>query len=189
MAINRVLACLLGATFVAAGVVGASMLAPREAGAALVKVRTCGGGTFELNAYEKRVLEFHNRSRVKRGLKALCVNVALTKAARSHSREMLEKDYASHNSFNGETIKERLRRFGYTSSGYSYFLIGENIAWGCGSRGSPDYIFKWWMNSKYHKSNILNKNFRDVGIGVRRGTFKTCKRAATYTVDFGARRR
>jgi len=189
MAMKRMLASLLVATLVAAGVIGASVLSPREAGASLVKVKTCGGGTIELNAYEKRVLEFHNRARVKRGLKALCVNITLTKAARAHSQEMLDKDYASHNSFNGETIKERLTRFGYTSSGCTYYLIGENIAWGCGSRGAPDHIFKWWMNSTYHRSNILNKNFREVGIGARVGKFKTCKRARTYTVDFGTRRR
>jgi uncharacterized protein YkwD len=189
MAMKRMLASLLVATLVAAGVIGASVLAPREAGASLVKVKTCGGGTIELNAYEKRVLEFHNRTRTKHGLKTLCVNVALTKAARAHSQEMLDKDYASHTSFNGETIKQRLTRFGYTSSGCTYYLIGENIAWGCGSRGAPDHIFKWWMNSKYHRSNILNKNFREVGIGVRGGKFKTCKQARTYTVDFGTRRR
>lgn len=189
MAMKRVLACLLAAALVAIGVVGASILAPREAGASLVTVRTCGGGTIELNAYEKRVLELHNKTRTRHGLKTLCVNVALTNAARAHSREMLDKDYASHDSFNGETVGERLKRFGYTSSGCSYYLIGENIAWGCGSRGAPAYIFKWWMNSKYHKSNVLNKNFREVGIGVRGGTYKTCKQARTYTVDFGTRRR
>jgi len=38
---------------------------------------------------------------------------------------MLDKDYTSHNSFNGETVKQRRKRFGYTSDGYSYYLYGE----------------------------------------------------------------
>ena len=44
---------------------------------------------------------------------------------------MLDKDYMEHNSFNGESIRHRLERFGYTFGGYTFYLYGENIA-GCG---------------------------------------------------------
>jgi uncharacterized protein YkwD len=102
---------------------------------------------------------------------------------------MLDKDYASHSSFNGESVRERLERFGYTSDGYSYYLHGENIAWGCGSYGDPENIFRWWMHSSDHRSNILKKKFREVGIGAVTGTYKTCTPATIYTGDFGVRRR
>lgn len=164
-------------------------LVPPGAHAALVSVRTCDGGTIDLDAGEKRMLELHNRARTKRGLKPLCVHPALTEAARAHSREMLDKDYLSHQSFDGETVKERLERFGYTSDDYSYYVYGENIGWGCGSSGAPDDVFKWWMNSPDHRSNILGKKFREIGIGAVAGTYKTCTQATIYTVDFGARRR
>jgi len=97
------------------------------------------------------------------------------------------RDYLSHNSFNGETVMQRLARFGYTREDYSYFLYGENIAGGCGSYGSPDNIFKWWMHSSGHRSNILKDKFREVGIGVLTGTYKSCSQERMYTVDFGAR--
>jgi uncharacterized protein YkwD len=168
--------------------VGALALMPKEAQATLVGVPTCDGGTISLNSEEKRVLELHNKARQKRGLKRLCVHPILTQAARSHTREMLDKDYAAHESFNGETVMERLERFGYTSEGFSYYLYGENIAWGCGSYGAPDNMFKWWMHSSEHRSNILKKEFREVGIGVLRGTYKSCNQATMYTVDFGTRR-
>lgn len=189
MAKRHVSVAILAATLAVITAVGASALAPQEADAKLVAVKTCGGGTIKLNGGEKRGLVLHNRARTKRGLKALCVHPDLTQAARAHSREMLNRDYLSHNSFNGETVKERLERFGYTFGRYSYYVYGENIAWGCGSRGAPDRIFKWWMSSSGHRLNILNKKFREIGIGVRRGTYKSCGHATMYTVDFGTRRR
>lgn len=162
---------------------------PHEADAGLVTVRTCRGGSIELTNTEKSMLERHNQTRTRHGLKALCVSGALTSAARAHSQDMLNKDYASHYSLSGESVKQRLVRYGYILSGYSYYAIGENIAWGCGSHGSPGYIFDWWMHSPAHRSNILNKNFRQVGIGARTGSFKTCRQATMYTADFGVRRR
>lgn len=184
-----VLVAVLAALLAAITAVSISALAPQEADAGLITVKTCGGGTIKLNGNEKRMLELHNKARAKRGTRALCVHPALTKAARAHSKEMLDKDYLSHDSFDGETVKQRLERFGYTFDGYSYYVYGENIAWGCGTYGAPDRIFKWWMGSSEHRSNILNKKFREVGIGVPTGTYKRCDHATMYTVDFGTRRR
>lgn len=163
-------------------------LVPRGTQASLPTVKTCGGGTIKVSANEKRMLELHNNARTKRGLKTLCVHPDLTAAARAHSQDMLNKDYASHESPSGENVGERLERFGYGSDGFSYYLIGENIAWGCGSRGSAEHLFKWWMHSRGHRHNILNKKFREVGIGARTGTFKSCDHATMYTADFGTRR-
>ena len=145
MATKRVSAFLLAASLARLAAFGVSVLEPHEAEATLVGLPTCDGGTITLNAAEKRVLELHNKARKKRGLQTLCVHPILTQAARAHSKEMLGKDYTSHNSFNGETVMERRERFVYTSEGYTYYLYGENIAWGCGSYGSPESIFKWWM--------------------------------------------
>ena len=172
---------------VAAMVVSATQ--PQEANATTtVSVRTCSGGTIQLNADEKRSLDLHNQTRAANGLPGFCVHPALTNAARSHSQEMLDKGYFAHNSYNGETVKARLERFGYTFSGYSFWKYGENIYWGSGTSASPDSAHKWWMNSAGHKANILSRDFREVGIGVRTGTYKGYAGAKMYTVDFGVRR-
>ena len=42
---------------------------------------------------------------------------SLERASRSHSCEMLRREYFSHSSYNGESFAARLRRFGYTTSG------------------------------------------------------------------------
>lgn len=181
---------LLAAIIAVVAAVGISAVEPEKAEAATyITVNTCDGGTIQLNSDEKRIFDLQNRARTKRGKKALCVHPDLTAAARAHSQEMLDKDYSAHESFNGETVKERLERYSYTFDGYSYYWYAENIAWGSGDAYSnPDRIFKWWMHSSHHRSNILDKKFREVGIGVQTGTYKSYTNTKMYTVDFGTRR-
>jgi uncharacterized protein YkwD len=44
------------------------------------------------------------------------------------------------------------------------------------------------MDRPGHKDNILDESFREIGIGIRPGTYQTYSGAAMYTVDFGTRR-
>lgn len=163
---------------------------PQEANAGTtVSVRTCDGGTISLSTTENRILSMHNQARTANGLRRLCVHRVLTRAARSHSQEMLDKDYFAHESFNGETDQARMKRFGYTSSGFAFWKVGENIYRGSGTSGSARSAFTWWMNSSGHRANILDPDFRNVGIGVRRGEFKGQAGTTMYTVDFGVRRK
>ena len=182
MAMKRVLVSLVAAMVVAIGVVGASVLAPRKAEATLITVKTCGGDTIELNGNEKRVLELHNRARIKRGLKPLCVQPALTAASRAHSKEMIDKDFFRHESYDGESNGARLKRFGY-----DWYASGENIARGSGYLSKPENRFEAWMRSQGHRKNILDKNFREVGVGAVTGDFKGVGGTTIYTVDFGTR--
>jgi uncharacterized protein YkwD len=173
--------------------VGAAMAVsagqPQEANAAsTVSVRSCDGGTILLTTAESRTLSMHNQARTANGLPKLCVHRLLTKAARSHSQEMINKDYFAHESFNGETDKARLERFGYTFSGFSFTKYGENIYMGSGTSGTPRSAFTWWMNSPPHRANILDPDFREVGIGVRKGDYQGQAGTSMYTVDFGVRR-
>lgn len=151
-----------------------------------VSVKTCTGGALDLTTDEKRMLDLHNKARADNNLPAFCVDSTLTRAARAHSQEVLDKDYFAHNSFNGETFSARLKR-----AGYAYRTAGENIAWGSGPLSTPENRFKGWMDSSGHKANILNKNFREIRIGARTGAYtdrktgKTYNGAAMWTADFG----
>ena len=149
-------------------------------------VESCTGETIQLSGYEKRVLDLHNWTRAEYGLQPLCVHHALTEAARAHSQEMLDGDYFGHESSDGGTVEGRLERFGYTSYGYSYWAIGENIGWGTGYKGLPDHRFDEWMASSDHYPNILSEDFDEIGIGVRVG--HGYGDGEMYTVDFGTRR-
>jgi len=64
---------------------------------------------------------------------------------------------------------------------------GENIAWGTRSYGSPRRIKLSWLNSSPHRSNILKSSFRDLGLGMRKGTFRGYRNAQVWTAHFGYR--
>lgn len=149
-------------------------------------VETCTGESIQLSGDEKRVLDLHNWTRAEYGLRPLCLHPVLTEAARTHSQEMLDVGYFGHESSDGRTAEGRLEGFGYTSSGYSYWAIGENIGWGTGYKGLPDHRFEEWMASSDHRPNILSEDFDEIGIGVRAG--HSYDDGTMYTADFGTRR-
>jgi uncharacterized protein YkwD len=179
---SRHLKVVFGAMMFAAvfSLLGA-VIPPGKARAATT-VKTCGGESISLKFKEKRLLALHNADRTARGLKPLCADPRLTRAARSHSREMIAKDYFTHTSYNGESVSERLDRFGYHRSVYA-----ENIAGGSGSPAKPGSIFRRWMDSPPHKGNILDGRFRPVGVGAYTGNYKGTGDYTMYTVDFGVR--
>ena len=128
-----------------------------------------------------------NAERTERGLRPLRLNHRLAVAARGHARDMVRRDYFSHDSFSGASFVDRIRHNGYLR-GRRAWVVGENLAWGAGNRSTPASIVRAWMNSPGHRANILQRRFREVGIGLAMGaptgSFDT---AATYATDFGAR--
>ena len=163
------------------GIVALGMLmmeAPVAQAAVGGYVNKCGGGKILLNASEKRTFTLHNAARRDRNLKLFCVHPTLEKAARAHSKDMIERDYFSHDTKGGnEDACERIRRYGYIWRG-----CGENI----GYNSTPDRMFDAWMSSSGHRANILNGGFREVGIGAYTGDYGDY-RTTMYTVDFGVR--
>jgi uncharacterized protein YkwD len=129
-----------------------------------------------------------NRERTRKGMRALRVNRRLSRAAIAHTRDMINRHYFEHVSLTGKDVVDRLRTTGYIGNVTSW-LVGENLAWGSGSRSSPRQIVVAWLNSPGHRRNMLNRRFREIGIGV---VFSTpsgnAPTAATYTTTFGYRR-
>jgi uncharacterized protein YkwD len=174
---------VLGAMILASATAYLSVpIKPEMVEAATTSVKTCSGGSITLDVKEERTLMLHNETRADYGLEPLCIDPVLTRAARSHSREMVEKDYFSHYSYDGEGVGSRLRRFGYDWS-----VCGENIAGGYGEPGEPDSIFELWINSTHHRANILDGRFQQVGVGTYTGSYKGMEGYTMYTVDFGSR--
>ncbi len=121
------------------------------------------------------------RGRAENGLLKFCVRPALQRAARAHSKEMIDKDYFSHGSANGQDFSVRVKRFGY-----NWRTIGENIAWGSNSLSSPENRFEGWMNSP-GQGQHLNKSFREIGIGTATDAYAGYDNATMWTADFRAR--
>ena len=139
-------------------------------------------------ALSKATVCLVNRERTRRGMRALRVNRRLSRAAVAHTRDMIERHYFEHVSLAGKDVVDRLLTSGYLGKVRSW-LVGENLAWGRGTRSSPRQIVVSWLNSPGHRRNMLNRRFREIGIGV---VFSTpsgnAATAATYTTTFGYRR-
>jgi uncharacterized protein YkwD len=151
-------------------------------------VERCEGGKIFLSEKEKKTFVLHNEIRKEHKLATFCVHSKLQEAARAHSKDMIRRDYFSHNTKGRSSFDERLVRFGYDAKGYDYYRVGENIALGSDSDGTPESRMRSWMRSDGHRHNILNEEFREIGVGTRTGQYKSVEGVTMYTVDFGVRR-
>jgi len=152
----------------------------------------CGDSTtvprqLSLHQMRSSVLCLLNRIRGHYRLHALAYNKALRDSASAHSVSMVVHGYFAHQGPGG-TMDHRISRAGYLAAA-GEFVIGEDIGGGDGRPGSPMAVVRDWMHSPPHRRNILDPHFRDAGVGVARGfpLDGAGGRAATYTVDFGAR--
>lgn len=150
----------------------------------------CNGAGASASQVKKRTLVratlcVLNHQRRKHGLRALRLDRRLSRAARMHSAAMARHSFFSHDSPNGSDFVDRIRRSGYLR-GARNWSVGENIAWGSGSRSAVRSIARAWMNSPGHRANILSRSFRAIGIGISYGTPAGVE-GATYTTDFGRR--
>ncbi|MEI8081590.1 MAG: CAP domain-containing protein [Actinomycetes bacterium] len=81
----------------------------------------------------------------------------LTAAAYRHSADMAARQYFSHDSLDGRTPWQRIKDAGWSGNGY----LGENIA-----IDNTTANINLWLNSSGHCANIMNRNFRYLGVGV-----------------------
>jgi uncharacterized protein YkwD len=136
---RRVVA-LLAATCALAG--GA---APAEAFSSANGVR--------LNAVEARLAALINQARTSRGIPALTVVPGTTDLARNWSMNQATKNLLYHN----PNLVSGVERYGSRD----WRAVGENV----GRGWNPDPLFQAYMNSPGHRENILNPNYRYLGIG------------------------
>jgi uncharacterized protein YkwD len=116
---------------------------------------------YAANISPAEVIRLTNVQRSANGLGALTENSALNGAALAKGNDMLAKGYWAHFAPDGTSPWSFFLKFGY-----KYKYAGENLA-----RDFPDAssAVSAWMNSPSHKENILNPNYREIGIGVVEG--------------------
>jgi hypothetical protein len=109
------------------------------------------------------LLEYLNSERRSKKLPPLVLNEQLSQSAYLKAKDMLEKGYFSH--FSPEGLSPW---YWFKLSAYDFKYAGENLA--IGFLDSRE-VHNAWMNSVSHRQNILNPNYREVGIAVLRGKF------------------
>jgi uncharacterized protein YkwD len=73
-------------------------------------------------------------------------------------------------------------------AGATSYAVGENIAWGTGSFGTPRQTMSGWLHSTGHRENILRVDYRELGIGyLADQTFQGYAGATLWSQEFGVR--
>jgi uncharacterized protein YkwD len=128
-----------------------------------------------------------NKARRHNGLRRFAPDPRLESAARGHSAAMDSSNFFSHDG-DGSPL-DRVKESGYLA-GASTWMVGENISWGSGGQGSPKVTVARWMASSKHRSSILSRRFRDIGVGVAIGSPNggSGLDSAIYTANFGLSR-
>ena len=109
-----------------------------------------------LSSDARKMVELVNLERKADGLPALEYNGQLTEAARRHALDMATHDICSHVMSNGEQFYQNV-----FASGYPVSTVGENLAVGI---ATPEEAFECLLSSSEHRSNIMNSDFRQIGV-------------------------
>jgi uncharacterized protein YkwD len=126
-----------------------------------------------------------NEERRTRGKTALAANRELRRAAESYAKLMVAQHFESHVSPAGSTVSSRIKKTAYLK-GAGRWVVGENLGDGEDPRSTPHELMLAWMVSASHRAHILDGTFRDIGVGVVRGTpALDGGPGATYCVEFG----
>ncbi|MCA1444535.1 carboxypeptidase regulatory-like domain-containing protein [Ensifer sp. IC4062] len=138
------------------------------------------------SANEQYLLELINAERAKAGVQPLAFDNDLGEAAEGHSQWMLAADVFSHTGSGGSSSTQRMKAAGYVLQGS--WATGENIAWATtraptGYQDEVKLLHTNLMNSSGHRANLLNPNFREVGLGVEVGDYRG-RSSAFATEDF-----
>jgi uncharacterized protein YkwD len=158
----------------------------------VMKASDCAGAelvptTANLAAIRSATLCLLNVERTQRGRTPLRSHGELAVVAGSYARAMVDYSFFGHDSPNGSTFVDRIKRTTYLTRTAGW-AIGENLAWGEVELASPAEIVDAWMRSPGHKRNIIDTRYVEIGIGVVYGTPGNSEQAgATYATEFGTR--
>ena len=110
------------------------------------------GNAYAEENFAVEVLNLVNAERAKVGVAPLILAKDLQEAADIRAREIVE--VFSHTRPDGSDCFTVMKNRGWT--------CGENIAAG---HASASETVEQWMNSEYHRENILNPAFHELGVG------------------------
>ncbi|GAA3047903.1 sigma-70 family RNA polymerase sigma factor [Streptomyces glomeratus] len=121
-----------------------------------------------------QVVALVNKERAAAGCGPLTEDPQLEQAAQGHSDDMAARNFFEHTNPDGADPGQRI-----TAAGYRWSTYGENIARG---QQTPQAVMDSWMNSPGHRANILNCSFKNIGVGIHKGSG-----GPWWTQDFGAK--
>lgn len=108
--------------------------------------------------FEYQLFDLTNASRKNHGLSILTWDDHVRETAREHSLDMAENHYFSHTNLQGQSPFDRMEQ-----DNIRFITAGENLAYG---QFSSIFAHEGLMNSLGHRENILQENYKYLGVGV-----------------------
>ena len=107
------------------------------------------------------LLKYTNKKREENGASNLRLNAKLSSAAEKKAQDMFADGYWAHVAPDGKEPWDFI-----ISEGYDYIYAGENLA---KNFSTSKEVVEAWFNSPSHKSNLIGKNYDEVGFAVVNG--------------------
>ena len=166
------------------------LLAPGDAAASACPDAALQPAPETLPRVEAAMVCLLNEHRVGAGLAPLKVDRRLERSAGFHVRDMIAHRFFDHQLAGHPTLLRRILDTGYFA-GVRDGLYTENLGYGPEPAGTAEALVGAWMASDYHRRNILNRHFRDIGLGSGLTgpgpPFHRYRSSAVYATDFGRR--
>jgi uncharacterized protein YkwD len=177
-------AALLAATLVATLALLASPRVEAASAASCANAEAPAQG-LERKPLRKALACLINKVRKQRDLVKMGKSRQLQKAAQRHTNVMVKTDCLLHQCPGEASIEQRIRRTGYLD-GVRHWAYAENT--GCAVTAKA--MVARWMDSDFHRGNLLRRKFRDLGVGVsEKPVASECKADyATFTAVFAWRK-
>jgi uncharacterized protein YkwD len=179
--------CVAAGTLVLASTAGATP-ADDPYAALVAPSGTCGPAADQLGidaATAQLAMQcLTNYARAQQGLAPLQLNATLNAAGQAKLKSDISCAEFSHTPCGQpfDTV------FSSYVQGATSYQIGENIAWGTGSYGTPRQAMNGWVHSAGHRENILTAAYAELGIGYLPGqTFQGYDGATLWSQEFGLR--
>lgn len=111
------------------------------------------------------VIEWTNAQRAKYGLPLFTESPGLSLSAKTKAQDMIDFQYFSHIAPDGEGAGDLVQK-----AGYEFIAVGENLA--LGDFENDEKLVDGWMGSQGHRENILNPQYREIGVAVLQGEYQ-----------------
>jgi uncharacterized protein YkwD len=180
-----VFACVV---VVALGLAAAAGAADDPYAVLLAPPGTCGPAADQLGldapTAELAMQCLTNYARAQQGLTPLQLNATLNAAGQAKLGSDLSCGEFSHTPC-GQPFDVVFATY---LQGATSYQIGENIAWGTGSYGTPRQAMNGWLHSDGHRENILTAAYTELGIGYLPGeSLQGYSGATLWSQEFGVR--
>jgi uncharacterized protein YkwD len=143
-----------------------------------------------LDSLNEAIVARINVVRARYGLRPFILNPLLSKSADRHSRAMGTYGFFAHESRDGTTYRNRIRR-DYRPAGYNVWNVGETIEFDSEEINAAEAV-SLWMGSPPHRAALLDRTWREIGVSAIRVTrapgIYEGDDITLVTADFGVRR-